>query len=270
MSEAGFQLSAQAAAEGYERHVGIFMRPLVAAVVAAAPPHDGEAVLDVACGTGLVAREVGRLGNVATITGLDLNPAMLSVARRTAAAEGRTVAWTRGSAQALPLPDACVDVVYCQQGMQFFPDPAAAAAEAHRVLRPGGRFVASLWPPRDRVPFLAAEARAVEAVVGEGTMAGMWAAMPEQPWGLLTRWLEGGGFWRQLQLRADVDVVLPPMEEYVVAHLASTPWGGPLTQLDARGRARVIDHVRADMADCVRQDGTIVAPFSTLVAVGER
>jgi ubiquinone/menaquinone biosynthesis C-methylase UbiE len=92
----------------------------------------GDRLLDIACGTGIVAR-LGkeRLGDSGKVVGIDLSPAMLAVARQVAA----DIDWREGDAGALPLrDDEQFDVVVCQQGLQFFPDRAAAAREMHRAL----------------------------------------------------------------------------------------------------------------------------------------
>jgi ubiquinone/menaquinone biosynthesis C-methylase UbiE len=106
----------------------------------------GERVLDVACGTCIVARIAARtLGSGNNIVGLDLSGPMLSAARAVAADENTSIEWREGSAVELPLADATFEVVFCQQGLQFFPDRAKALSEMHRVLAPGGRLVLSVW-----------------------------------------------------------------------------------------------------------------------------
>ncbi|MEV4596624.1 class I SAM-dependent methyltransferase [Amycolatopsis sp. NPDC049253] len=88
-----------------------------------------------AVGTGL---NLGRYPPDARVTGLDLSPAMLKLAKRRAADLGRTVTLREGDAEALPFPDASFDTVVCTLGLCGFPDDRAAIAEMHRVLRPGG------------------------------------------------------------------------------------------------------------------------------------
>lgn len=100
----------------------------------------GERVLDVACGTGIVARmAMNIVGSDGRVAALDVNPAMLEAGQ--AAAADTSIEWTQGSAQQLPHGDAEFDAVLCQHGLQFFPDRTQAAREMRRVLRPGGRAV---------------------------------------------------------------------------------------------------------------------------------
>jgi ubiquinone/menaquinone biosynthesis C-methylase UbiE len=113
--------------------------------------HAGERVLDVACGTGIVTRvAVQRFGNIGSIMGLDLNPAMLEVARAKTPPTDVPVAWRQGDMCALPLPDASFDVVLCQHGVQFVPDKLAALRDIRRVLVPGGRLAFTVWGAANR------------------------------------------------------------------------------------------------------------------------
>jgi SAM-dependent methyltransferase len=105
----------------------------------------GQKVLDVACGTGVVAVTAARRG--AVVSGLDLSPVLLERARHNADLAGVAVAFTEGDAEALPYPDASFDVVLSQYGHIFAPRPAVVLAEMLRVLKPGGRIAFSTWPP---------------------------------------------------------------------------------------------------------------------------
>ena len=141
MSDQGQWQVAGNAADVYERAlVPAIFAPWAPLVVALAEPKPGERVLDVACGTGVVARFASqRVGRTGGVVGLDLNPGMLAVAAASAAgpaATGAPIVWREGSAVAMPLADGSFDVVCCQLGLQFFPDRSAALAEMHRVLVP--------------------------------------------------------------------------------------------------------------------------------------
>ncbi len=137
-----FQLT-QEMAEAYEQQfVPAFFAQWAPQLVDAAGVRTGQRVLDVACGTGIVARTAaGRVGSTGSVVGLDLNEAMLSVARRVSP----DLEWRQGDAAALPFENAEFDSVLSQMAMMFFPDPAAALREMARVARPGGT-VAILIP----------------------------------------------------------------------------------------------------------------------------
>jgi ubiquinone/menaquinone biosynthesis C-methylase UbiE len=138
--------------ENYERYlVPSIFRPWAEDLVEIAALRTGERVLDIACGTGIVARTAARkLGGSGSVVRLDLSAPMLAAAREAAAAEGLTVEWWEGSAVNLPLADAVFEVVFCQQGLQFFPDRLGALREMYRVLTPVGRLVLSVWGPIER------------------------------------------------------------------------------------------------------------------------
>ena len=135
------------AAENYEQHfVPVIGRPFGADLVQQADLRPGEHVLDVACGTGIIARlAAARVAPNGSVAALDVNPAMLSVARSIPAP--LPIKWYETSADSMPLPDASFDVVFCQLGLQFIADKHAALREMHRVLRPGGRlFISTAMP----------------------------------------------------------------------------------------------------------------------------
>jgi ubiquinone/menaquinone biosynthesis C-methylase UbiE len=135
------------APENYERYfVPSIGAPLAKDLIDAASLRPGEAVLDVACGTGIVARIAAhRVGPTGTVAGLDVNAGMLEVAR--SASDSAGIPWHEASAEAMPLPDESFDVVACQLGLQFFADKAGALREMHRVLKPGGRLLINVPGP---------------------------------------------------------------------------------------------------------------------------
>jgi SAM-dependent methyltransferase len=87
------------------------------------------------------------------VAGIDLNPNMLSMARVAAEREGLSIEWRLSPAEKLPFPDGNFDLVLCQFGLMFFSDRHASLMEMHRVLRPGGRIVLSVWQGLERHPF---------------------------------------------------------------------------------------------------------------------
>lgn len=158
-------------AELFERFFGrsLFI-PWTEVLLEYADPRPGERVLDVACATGIVARQVaGRVGDDGAVVGVDISPDMLAVARERAAAEGVAVQWREGDAMELDFADDSFDLVLCQQGLQFFEDPGGALEEARRVLGDGGRIALNVWQPLERHPVYSAlletEARELGAAI---------------------------------------------------------------------------------------------------------
>jgi ubiquinone/menaquinone biosynthesis C-methylase UbiE len=144
-----FQVSLEAA-ESYESaFVPALFGEWAGYLVEEAGLLPGQRVLDVACGTGIVARTAAdRLGSHVTVVGLDLNDAMLTVARRLRP----DIDWRQGDAADLPFPDGSFDVVLCQSGLMFFPDVPRALREMARVVIPGGSVAVQVWDRREVQP----------------------------------------------------------------------------------------------------------------------
>lgn len=142
-------------AESYERYMvpGLFA-PWAFYLVQSANAQPGEQDLDVACGTGIVARHLApHVGSQGTVVGLDLDQDKINVARLAAEREGLAIEWHTGPAEQLPFPDGSFDLVLCQFGLMFFTDRHAALTEMHRVLRKDGRALVSVWQELERNPF---------------------------------------------------------------------------------------------------------------------
>jgi ubiquinone/menaquinone biosynthesis C-methylase UbiE len=156
-----YRLSAQAA-EFYEStFVPALFRDWARQLVAFAGPAPGQRVLDVACGTGVVARELATKLDPADITGLDVNPAMLEVARRLAP----QISWQEGDASALPFADGSFDLVVSQAALMFFPDRVAALREMGRLST--GEVVVQVPGRMSHSPGYTALARILQRHVGD-------------------------------------------------------------------------------------------------------
>jgi SAM-dependent methyltransferase len=152
-----------------------FTTPVAAHLVEFAEVKPGEAVLDVGTGTGVVAITAARVG--ASVTGIDLTPALLEVARENARiAEMTTTQWFEGDAERLPFPDGQFDVVVSQFGHMFAPRPDVAVAEMRRVLKPAGRIAFATWPPEHFVGRLF-------AFIGRNSPPPPPGASPPPQWG---------------------------------------------------------------------------------------
>jgi ubiquinone/menaquinone biosynthesis C-methylase UbiE len=132
---------AGSAPEVYERElVPAVFGPQTQVVVYFADLRSGDRVLDVAGGTGVVARIAAeKVGEREAVVAADLNPGMLAVARSLPAPRSATVEWRQADAAALPFPDHAFDVVFCQLGLQFFADRVATLREMCRMRCPGVR-----------------------------------------------------------------------------------------------------------------------------------
>ena len=132
----------------------------------------GERVLDVACGTGVLANTVaGLVEPGGTVTGLDINPGMLDVARR----KNPTLVWKSGRAEELPFDSESYDAVYCNFGLMFFDDKPRAVQEMVRVLRPGGRLGVVVWDALEHSPGFLILAKLIDQMCGAGIAEGLRA-----------------------------------------------------------------------------------------------
>jgi len=146
-------------AENYERYfVPAIATPVAVPFLRAAALQPGERLLDVACGTGIIARAAARAG--CSVTGIDVAPDMIGVARATEP----KIDWHVGDAQSLPFDDGTFDIVTCQMGLMFLDDRAQAIAEMRRVLAPSGRVVVST--PGAIQPFFEVMERAITGRIG--------------------------------------------------------------------------------------------------------
>jgi ubiquinone/menaquinone biosynthesis C-methylase UbiE len=219
------------APENYQRYfVPVIGGPFAEDLIAEAALHPAERVLDVACGTGVVARlAAGRVGQSGTVAALDLNPAMLSVARSVPSC-GATIRWYETSAESMPLPDDAFDVVLCQLGLQFVADKSAALREIRRVLAPGGRVLVTTPPPN---AFFDVLDGAMSRHVGSEAGAFVRMVFSLNDPAILDRLFRDAGFV-DVNVRTYVKALrLPPAREFLWQYVHCTPLTGMLANLDA-------------------------------------
>lgn len=264
----GWQLD-RAGAESYEAHlVPAFMAPWAADLVAAVGVAPGDAVLDVACGTGIVARyAAAATGDAGEVTGVDVNSAMLAVARDVSSGLG--VRWERATADDLPLADASFDVVCCQQGLQFFAEPAAALREMWRVTRPGGRIGIGVCGALEHQPGYHVLVDRLREHVGAPA-----ADVIRSPYALgdvtrLRALLDGGGFVDLHLRRLYTTFRVASGRALLQAETSASPLGDVLETLDPDRAEALVDDLEAAMAPWSDDDG-VVFPFETLVVTARR
>jgi ubiquinone/menaquinone biosynthesis C-methylase UbiE len=262
-----WQLSGSGA-ESYERfQVPSVFEPLARIFLDHVPLAPGQRVLDVACGTGIVARLAAPiLGAEGHVAGVDLNADMVAVAGRQAAPDGAAIEWRQGDAAALPFDDAAFDVVLCQQGLQFLPDKPAALAEMHRVLAPGGRMAHCLWRAIAHSPYTKACVEALTRHLGAAS-----ASRIEAPFALgdaeaLRGLIAGAGFGAIAFHDADFTRRMLPPEQSIPGQLASTPVGPEFAALDASARAAIVADITEAVAAYRVPDGLAI-PQGAYVAL---
>lgn len=161
-----FRLTVAAARKYQDHSVPAMFGPLAKATVARLDlPRDGS-ILDVACGTGALTREIAKaLPGTGQIVGTDLNQTMIDVARDLGSDTHHQLSWVASDVTNLPFDDAVFDMACVQQGLQFFPDKPAALTEIRRVLKPGGRLCMTCW--KEISPFNYALSKALRTHVRE-------------------------------------------------------------------------------------------------------
>ena len=272
MTDAAIGAASPNPAEIYERmFVPAIHGPWADVLLARVAPQPGERVIDVACGTGAVARRVAPLvGADGGVTGVDSNHAMLEVARSLPAPEGAPIAWVEGTAESLPVADQHGSLVLCQQGVQFFADKPAAAREMHRVLAPGGRVGLSTWRSIEHQPVFAWLDQAIEQHLG---------ALPEavSPFSFgdgetVRSLLETAGFQRVTvaSVTGDVRFAQPDLfaELTIRASAAVLP---EYDAMDDNDRADLVAAIRRDLGPRLvdyTRDGDLVFPMTSHIVIG--
>jgi ubiquinone/menaquinone biosynthesis C-methylase UbiE len=224
--------------------VPAWSRALAHGLLRIAAPGPGERLLDVGCGTGIVARlATEAIGEAGSVCGVDLNASMLAVARDAGWGLRPAIDWRQGDAAALPVDDASVDVVTSQQALQFLPDREAALREMRRVLVPGGRIAVAVLRAIRHNPGWQALAELLERYTGSDAMR---APFPELDAAELRELATSAGF-RRVQVHIVVAGAHYPSPEHVIRwEAALAPPGGPQLDLGSEaGAAFVRDYARA-------------------------
>lgn len=235
----------------YEELLGpISFGPFAVELVQRLPDGVAGPVLEIACGTGLVTRELRRrLDPAVHLIATDLSPVMLDYARGRPGAEAG-VEWREADAMNLPFEDGAFDAVVCGFGIMFPPDRLAALREARRVLRDGGALLASVWDRIEQNPHALANAQVVESLFpGDAEMKFRTPyELGDQV--LLRQLLEDAGF-----AIARIDVVRKPFSGMDPLQLATGQIRGtPRSALIAK-RGMDLDAVIAKVAAALRQSG---------------
>ncbi len=230
----------------------------------------GAHVLDLACGTGIVTRKLlERFGDNIEIGAIDVAPPMLDVARRAVGADNARL--HLAPAHETPFDDDQFDFVFCQQGVQFFPDPSAAFAEISRILKPGGRFVASVWAPAETgCPVFASFAKAIEKHLGEDLLPlGPFAFGPIDR---LRELANGASLNIETLESRTKPAELPSIETLVLFDVLFLGRPAPDGELapaidpaDPAGDAvieAIIAHMYDDLSDYIADNGSLNAPIT--------
>ncbi|MEM7288429.1 MAG: methyltransferase domain-containing protein, partial [Actinomycetota bacterium] len=220
----------------------------------------GDRRLDLACGTGIVARTAHGAGEGVEVAGVDLNRAMLTVARRIEPA----IEWIEGDVGRLPVDDDSYDAATCQMAFMFFPDRSAALAEMARVVRPSGR-LAVLVPAA--IEAQAAYGPFVDVVVrrtGEAARSMLSTYWNCGDIGAFAALATGAG-WKHVAATTPVGVAhFGSIEAFVDTELDATPLGDRIEDDD---RTAIVDELRPVLSQWLTDDGLTI-PFACNLVAG--
>lgn len=227
----------------------------------------GDRVLDIACGTGVVARAAARrAGTGGQVTGVDMGPPMLAVARAQEIDDGAApITYVEGDAQDLPVDDGAFDVVTCHHGLQFFPDQATAVSEMRRALAAGGHVGIGCWTAFEQTPFAAVGA-ALQRHLGEErgeAMRSPFAVGADR----LDELLRGAGFSDVRVDAVTLPVTFASHKEFARLALCAGPIGPPFLAAPAETQAAIVADITSALAPLADGD-TIRSEMTSLVAVG--
>ncbi|PWJ09929.1 class I SAM-dependent methyltransferase [Jannaschia seohaensis] len=232
--------------------VPVIFEPWARELIHRADPREGEHILDLACGTGVVSRQVAKhRANLGSLTGVDHSSEMLEVARILAEEADLDARWIEADAGALPFDDDCFTLAFCQQALQFFPDKPAALSELRRVLKPGGRVAACVQKELEINPMLKAQASALDAHVGRSAGDAVRAICGLPDGDEIRRLFEDAGF-QDVEVEATTLILHhPDAKAFAEGAMGGMHTGDKLSGMAAGAIERAVDAFLVGLGDCL-------------------
>jgi ubiquinone/menaquinone biosynthesis C-methylase UbiE len=242
-------------AQRYEQYaVGRHLRPIAEEFLRRVHVRETDRVLDLACGTGIVARLVApRVRSPGTVVGLDLNEGMLAVARQLAEKTDLTIEWRQGDATALPFNDAVFDRVLCQQGLQFIPDKPRALREMHRMLARGGELALNVFgaPSRFHAALARGLAKFADAPAARLSLAPFALSNAVELEGLVG----AAGFQAVRRSTTSISRRVEPTQEWLLQYSSALPYAAAVASMSAAARAEMLREIAAELKGLWVTDG---------------
>jgi len=269
MSKDSFQLAGSAATIYEEQKVPAIFAPLAEATLDRIPLREGEDVLDVACGTGVLARKAReRYGNLGRVIGADLNAGMIETAQSLTDQHSKACEWHVADASDMPFVDHSFAAIFCQQGLQFFPDEDAALSEMKRLLRPGGKIALSIWskPPALFAALATALERYINEAIGKQSLAPFGYQGRET---LLTR-LTALGFIDTDRQEFAVDRVIHDPHNAIPKEIAANPVGPAVAKAGEETVRKITEDVLDEVSQFLSGDTLILPQYTHLYIANVR
>ncbi len=248
--------------EAYEKYIvpafsGAWARDLVNR----ANLQNGDSVLDVGCGTGIVSRYAAEaLGESGGVTGLDISETVLKKAREICPPGVSPIDWKKGDVTALPFADNTFDVVLCQQGLQYFPDKLRALNEVSRVLTGNGRIVFSVWRPMAYFPFYLALHSTLGEFVGEKAASMLADAFSfGEPTRIRTLFKKAE--FKNIKICLEIKQMrYDPLDEFLAGGFVASPFVNDILSLEESKRDDMFQTVKNSIRNYVDDSG-LAAPM---------
>lgn len=269
--EPEFSFGDQTVADAYDSVlVPNLFEPWAARLVNEFGPWRDHCVLDLATGTGVVARLLAEhVGSAGKVIGADINGEMLKVAERRCSGSKPRVEFIESHANPLDLPGESVDKVVCQQGFQFFPDKPAAACEIFRVLRNGGRAILTSWLPVTECEFFGAICKALEAVEEQELSDMMRVPFDFMPEAEMTAALQSAGFERICVRQQQMVLSISGGASRAVEVALATPIGPKLRTLPVEKQNSFRTNLEV-IASKLSEDGQTLGQMVSHVVTAEK
>ena len=254
--------------ETYEQYqVPAVFEPLARVLLDRIGLTAGQRVLDVACGTGVVARKAAPIvGDTGRVVGVDFNSGMLEVAEKFTPPDTLNIEWQHGDAGELPIEDSTFDVVVCQQGLQFFPDKVGALREMRRILKLEGFAWLAVWQSPEHSPINKISNEVLGRHLGPEA-----AKISRAPFSLgnadeLRSLLQAAGFG---DIEIDATIIMrhmPPPDISIPAQLTSLPIGPRIAALDESTRSAIVDEISEALSEFFTDEGMSVPQGTHIVS----
>ena len=217
----------------------------------AAQLQAGQRVLDVACGTGVLARTAAeRVGVDGHVIGFDINEGMLAVAEKNAA----HIEWRQGAAEKLPFDDNSFDAVISQFGLMFFEDRALALREMMRVLRPGGRLAVAVWDTVENTPGYAKMIGLLQRLFGQAAADGLRAPYNLGDKALLKSIFDKAGIVDTSIASLDGTARFPSIKDWVFTDIKGWTLADMISEAQFKD---LLDAAEQEMQEFVTTDGAV-------------